>query len=628
MGERLSLVENGSMNAEVRFFSGAASHDGKQYEVKVIAFGPGGQDGRFEGIFDTKPVSALLTEGIGGVNLKLYAIAADQPDSLVLFVPAAVACSAQDVVALADVLAADPLYGFAQPLVAGAGLLDETSRMAAHLPAHERRIPTGAPVLVRASILRDFGLLDEASVNLDSALAQVFIRANRRGVSACRVNRVILQADASWTGEETLLLNRAGDYAKAQAAQMNLPESRFERLLKHRFSARPEREVLFDIRNLAPGFNGTAHHILALLGPLHRMARERGIRPYFWVLPASAEFHGLNALYPDAVIHELQADQCFDASIRLTQPWSLTEVRDQAYVSTVNLVSVLDTIAWDCHYIRMPHLEGVWRAMAEYSDGFVFNSAYTGARFLARFPQAASADHAVAHCSMVPAEYWSAQERAQAQDGDHEQPYVLIVGNRYYHKGLTEVVRPLSSAFPELKFKVLGGFQGQFHNVEQIASGAQTSADVARLFAGSTCLVFPSFYEGFGLPIFEALAFGKPVLARDSELIQELQGHLQPLHGLRSFSSHNELFRGLKTLLTASRPEVPAQEAVPQTPYGWEVSARDILDLIERRLQAVNFERCRQRLEFFYRLEMFDVERAGWANSAQNMVSFEVEKEE
>lgn len=628
MSEQLSLVENGSMNAEARFFSGAASHDGKQCELNVIAFGPADQDVRFEGIFDTEPVSALLTGGIAGVNRKLYAIAADQPESLVLFVPAAVGCSAADVIALADVLAADPLYGFVQPLVAGAGLLDETSQMAAHLPAHERRIPTGAPVLLRASILRDFGLLDEEAVNLDSVLAQLFIRANRRGVSARRVNRVILQASAAWTGEEALQLNRAGDYAKARAAQMNLPESRFERLLKHRFSARPEREVLFDIRNLAPGFNGTAHHVLALLGPLHRMARERGIRPYFWVLPASAEFHGLNDLYPDAVIHELQADQCFDASIRLTQPWSLTEVRDQAYVSTVNLVSVLDTIAWDCHYIRMPHLEGVWRAMAEYTDGFVFNSAYTGARFFARFPQAAGADHAVVHCSMVPAEYWSAQERAQAWGGDNDQPYVLVVGNRYYHKGLTEVVRPLSSAFPEVQFKVLGEFQGQFHNVEQIASGAQTSADIARLFAGTACLVFPSFYEGFGLPIFEALAFGKPVLARDSELIKELQGHIQPLAGLLSFSSRNKLFRGLKTLLSAGMPDAPVQEAVPHVPYGWEASARDILDLIERRLQTVNFERCRQRLEFFYRLEMFDVERAGWANSAQNMVSFEVEKEE
>ena len=616
------------MNNKVRFFSGAATHDGKQFELNVIAFGPENPEVWFEGIFDTEPVSALLTGGIAGINRKLYAIAADQPESLVLFVPAAVSCSAADVIALADAMAADPLYGFAQPLVACAGLLDETSRMAAHLPAHERSLPTGAPVLMRASIMRDFGLLDEESVNLDSALAQLFIRANRRGVSARRVYKVILQACASWTGKEALLLNRAGDYAKAQVAQMNLPESRFERLLKHRFSTRPEREVLFDIRNLEPGFNGTAHHILALLGPLHRIARERQIRPYFWVLPTSAEFHGLNDVYPDAVIHELQKDQCFDVSIRLTQPWSLTEVRDQAYVSTVNLVMVLDTIAWDCHYLRMPHLEGVWRAMAEYIDGFVFNSSYTCTRFFARFPQAASEDHVVAHCSMVPAEYWPSQERAQAWGWDNEQPYVLVVGNRYYHKGLTEVMGPLSSAFPEVKFKVLGEFQGKFHNVEQIASGAQTSADVARLFAGSTCLVFPSFYEGFGLPIFEALAFGKPVLARRSELLQELQEHIQPLAGLHSFSSHNELFRGLKTLLTASRPEAPIQEAVPHVRYGWEASARDILSLIERRLQAVNFRRCRQRLEFFYRLEMFDVERAGCANSAQNMVSFEIEKEE
>jgi len=628
MGDELILENISSENRNLRYYYGTVSQNYKQLDLHAVVSGNLDQAVWIKSVFETEPVSALLPGGIAGVNKKLYRIAADQPGSLVWFVPAALSFSAADVIAMAEVLKSDPLYGFVQPLVAGKGLLEELSRTAAHLPDHERRIPTGAPLLLRASILRDFGLLDEKALNLDSALAQLFVRANRRGVSARQANRVIMHAGVSWMGAGKLKLNRADDYDKAQTAQMIMPEVRFEQLVRHRFSFRPGREVLFDIRNLEPHFNGTTHYILGLLGPLHRMAKERGMRPYFWVLPAAADFHCLNSMYPGAVIHELKPDQCFDASIRLTQPWSLTEVRDQAYASTVNLISVLDTIAWDCHYIRMNHLDGVWRSMAEFVDGFVFISAFSRDRFFARFPQAAHADHVVAPCSMVPAEYWSAYERVQAQGVRDEKPYVLVVGNRYYHKGLPEVVGPLSSAFPELQFKVLGESNGQFHNVQQIASGTQISKDVARLFAESLCVVFPSFYEGFGLPIFEALAFGKPVLARDSELNQELQRHIRPVDVLRTFSSNKELVRGLKVLLQGGIMEHLMVKASTQASYGWEDSARDILDLIERLLKAENLDRCRKRLEFFYRLEMFDVERTRQENLPQNVVSFEAEKEE
>ncbi len=575
----------------------------------------------------TKP-DVLSGEGISGVNRVLHE-ACRNPDALVLFVPAAVEVYEKDIHLLAVALNQDPMFGFAMPRVAGPENWPAVERMVAHLPPTERRVVEGAPVLVRASVLRDFGLLDECAPNLDSALAQLFIRANRRGVSAREVNSVVLQAGEGWTGARDLHLNRASDHAKAMATQAALPEIRFERLLRHRFSDKPQRDLLVDIRNLAPGFNGTAHHVLALLGPLSRLATQRGIKPYFWVLPESADFHGLREHYGDAIIHQLAPDQCFDASIRLTQPWSLTEVRDLAYVSPVNVFSVLDTIAWDCHYIRMPHLEGVWRAMAGFSDGLVYISDFSRRCFNARFPGSLGALNAVAYCSMDPAEYWPVGLRETLVSGDRDgEPYVLIVGNSYYHKGLAEVVPALSVAFPAINFKVLGECSGTYHNVEQIAAGAQSEADMASLFAGCSCLVFPSFYEGFGLPIFEALAFGKPVLARHSELIDELRERIEPVSGLTSFASTSELLRGLKRLLGNGEAMLQPMGVSPAQPYRWENSAADILDLLEKLLKNEDFSRCRERLEFFYRLEMFDVERAGWADTTQNMVSFEVEKEE
>ncbi|QDF98972.1 hypothetical protein CJ010_21755 [Azoarcus sp. DD4] len=572
----------------------------------------------------------VIAGGIEGINRRLHECLGDG-EAVVLFVPAGTPFSTQDVVDLVEAMAADPLYGFAMPRISIEAQADEEARMLPHLPESERRVVEGAPLLVRAAIFRDFGLLDAQAANLDSALAQLFARANRRGISARLANRVLMQAGA--TGLSALRLTRASDHAKALSAQAALPEIRFERLLRHRVARKDMRDVLFDIRNLAAGFNGTAHHVLALMGAFSRLAASRRMRLHFWVLPESAEFHDLYARFPGAIVHQLAADQCFDASVRLTQPWSLTELRDQAYVSTVNVFSVLDTIAWDCHYIRMPHLEGVWRAMADYADGFVFISEFTRQRFLARFPAATAAGQKVAHCSMDPAEYWTKESENLAVRGDRaadSAPYVLIVGNRYYHKGLAEVVPVLSAAFPDVRFKVLGECNGHFHNVEQISSGGQSAEAMAKLFGHCVCLVFPSFYEGFGLPIFEALAFGKPVLARHSDLIDELRERIDPVPDLIPFVTTNELLRELKDLL-AQQVMLAARSspvALPRHPYRWEDSASDVLDLVDNLLARADLERCRKRLEFFYRLEMFDLERAGWADGTQNMVSFEVEKEE
>ena len=45
------------------------------------------------------------------------------------------------------------------------------------------------------------------------------------------------------------------------------------------------------------------------------------------------------------------------------------------------------------------------------------------------------------------------------------------------------------------------------------------------MYSGARCIVFPSFYEGFGFPIVTALAYGKTLIARRSDLLQEIAAH-------------------------------------------------------------------------------------------------------
>ena len=54
--------------------------------------------------------------------------------------------------------------------------------------------------------------------------------------------------------------------------------------------------------------------------------------------------------------------------------------------------------------------------------------------------------------------------------------------------------------------------------------GRLSAADFSHVFAGASALVFPSRYEGFGLPVLEAMALQVPVLASKATALTEVVG--------------------------------------------------------------------------------------------------------
>ncbi len=54
--------------------------------------------------------------------------------------------------------------------------------------------------------------------------------------------------------------------------------------------------------------------------------------------------------------------------------------------------------------------------------------------------------------------------------------------------------------------------------------GHVPDADLPALLTGAACFVYPSFYEGFGLPPLEALACGAPVVASNASCLPEVLG--------------------------------------------------------------------------------------------------------
>lgn len=118
-------------------------------------------------------------------------------------------------------------------------------------------------------------------------------------------------------------------------------------------------------------------------------------------------------------------------------------------------------------------------------------------------------------------------------------PYLLYIGAIDYRKGIVEIVRAfdiIKRAFPDMKLVLAGNVEAIFK--DRLAESLNASAysdDVVltgfvdentkrKLISCAEILLFPSEYEGFGLPILEGMACRTPVITTKVSSIPEVGG--------------------------------------------------------------------------------------------------------
>lgn len=115
------------------------------------------------------------------------------------------------------------------------------------------------------------------------------------------------------------------------------------------------------------------------------------------------------------------------------------------------------------------------------------------------------------------------------------------------------------------------GIEGRLRFLERVSD-----EDLAQLYSGASAFVFPSLYEGFGLPILEAMSCGAPVVAADNSSIPEIAGDaalLVPAEDPR------QMARALLTVLDdpVAREQLVAKGYQRARRFSWARCARETM---------------------------------------------------
>ena len=102
--------------------------------------------------------------------------------------------------------------------------------------------------------------------------------------------------------------------------------------------------------------------------------------------------------------------------------------------------------------------------------------------------------------------------------------------------------------------------------------------DLPALYNLADLFAFPSHYEGFGLPLLEAMACGTPALASDTSSLPEIAGDAA---FLVPADDHEALVAGLVHLLTDAdaRAELARRGPEQAARFTWDAAARRLLDV-------------------------------------------------
>ena len=531
---------------------------------------------------------------------------------------------------MARVATLDPMVGFVNPRSNNATLTtlavpprlleaaperaaDAFAALAARLPEFSYT-PTGVGfcLLIDWAILAEFGGFDEIYGHGYNEENDLVMRAGRCGYRVAMANRAFVWHESErsfgssgltksdWEPINRKILDtRYQEYGGFTTAYFDSPEVHAERLLGQLTpDAAGRLDLAFDFSTFAPIHNGTYQAGRQLLKAAVAAWADR-FNIHVLCIEEVYAFHDYAALgVPRCDPH---GPEKFAAIFRVGQPYDWNTIQRLMMKGAAIGIYMLDTISIDCTQLTSPALFNMWQFAMEHVDLVVALSRQTGAQLNRRFRIPATTVQACALLSTEIDDY-----RLAPTTGPHDPSggTLLVLGNHFPHKYLASTANALAEAFPARAVVALGEVKpekpvtlGRYEpqklkdlaNLAGVKVGKLGDDEMAGFYADAAAIVFPTHYEGFGIPVLNALAARRPLYVRRLPVFEELWESLGRNPNIHFFETTADLIEQMRAVAAWI-------DVAPAARDGADRVVRDIRIGLEAALARVDYQRIVDRV--------------------------------
>jgi len=182
-------------------------------------------------------------------------------------------------------------------------------------------------------------------------------------------------------------------------------------------------------------------------------------------------------------------------------------------------------------------------------------------------------------------------------DALQDSPYLLCIAHTYPHKNVAQLIRAFNRLADDIPHRLVLVGKARFGEPEVAAALKESPEgrvirfpglrwrELIALYQAADWFVFPSLYEGFGLPVLEAMCAGTPVLTTREASIPEIGGEAVRYADARDEESLSEAIRGAIDLPQEKRNELVKAAKQRAAGFTWETSARQLMAVFNRNVK-------------------------------------------